>query len=394
MGGINGAELSELIGDIYAASAEPGLWRGTLGKLAGAFRAKSALVRVIDIDAIPSVQATYHHNMGDELQSRYRDGYVQQDPYLAALQRVPAGRMVRNDNLVDLDKLRHTEFYRHYLGPLDNHFIIGGFVERGEPGPNTVVGLHRHSRAQPFSCDELDALQQLAPHLRRSLWLQRQAQRGWAAEAALDALPLACFHIDDTGRLIHANRGGEALLRQDARFTLSGGRVHVASGSGDCLQSMAELVGNRRTGESSSYEPVVLKRCSEQAAPDWVALAAPTAGRFEDFVPEGSATVVYVGTLDQTGVLDERMLRELYGLTPAEARLAIALGRGRGLKELGDEWSVSNETLRTHMKRVLSKTGTSRQSELVRLLTGGASWLEDDWRCRAGHERGEADDPQ
>lgn len=60
----------------------------------------------------------------------------------------------------------------------------------------------------------------------------------------------------------------------------------------------------------------------------------------------------------------------LYGLTNAEARLACALSQGEALGELSRRWDISRETLRTHLKRVLGKTGTSRQSELVRLLTG------------------------
>lgn len=60
----------------------------------------------------------------------------------------------------------------------------------------------------------------------------------------------------------------------------------------------------------------------------------------------------------------------LYGLTAAEARLACALSQGHDLSKLSAQWRVSRETLRTHLKRVLSKTGTSRQTDLVRLLNG------------------------
>ena len=63
----------------------------------------------------------------------------------------------------------------------------------------------------------------------------------------------------------------------------------------------------------------------------------------------------------------------IYELTPAEARLAVAVGRGRELSMLSEDWNVSSETLRSHLKAVFAKTGVRRQVELVRLLAG-APW--------------------
>lgn len=75
--------------------------------------------------------------------------------------------------------------------------------------------------------------------------------------------------------------------------------------------------------------------------------------------------------------ISDRDLNELtgviYDLTPAEARLAVAVGRGRELSRLSTDWNVSNETLRSQLKAVFAKTGVNRQVELVRLLAG-APW--------------------
>lgn len=84
----------------------------------------------------------------------------------------------------------------------------------------------------------------------------------------------------------------------------------------------------------------------------------------------GACVALYVGDLDDTGTLRPEVLRALYGLTAAEARLAIAIGRGRELPRLSEDWNVSTETLRTHLKAVFAKTGVNRQVDLVRLLAG------------------------
>jgi DNA-binding CsgD family transcriptional regulator len=61
-------------------------------------------------------------------------------------------------------------------------------------------------------------------------------------------------------------------------------------------------------------------------------------------------------------------LRELFGLTPAEANLASVLMTGKSLDEARDELQISLNTAKTQLKAIFSKTSTSRQAELLRLL--------------------------
>jgi DNA-binding CsgD family transcriptional regulator len=58
----------------------------------------------------------------------------------------------------------------------------------------------------------------------------------------------------------------------------------------------------------------------------------------------------------------------LYGMTPTECRGADLLLEGLDTRELVQRLSITLETARFHVKRVLTKTGARRQSELVRLM--------------------------
>jgi DNA-binding CsgD family transcriptional regulator len=62
------------------------------------------------------------------------------------------------------------------------------------------------------------------------------------------------------------------------------------------------------------------------------------------------------------------ILRSLFGLAPAECRLALLLGDGKSLSEISQELGVSRNTLKTQIASIYAKTGASRQSQLVRLL--------------------------
>jgi DNA-binding CsgD family transcriptional regulator len=58
-------------------------------------------------------------------------------------------------------------------------------------------------------------------------------------------------------------------------------------------------------------------------------------------------------------------LRSHFGLTQAEARLAIHLITGETLRSAAAKLSISYQTARTHLKNIFNKTGACRQAELV-----------------------------
>jgi DNA-binding CsgD family transcriptional regulator len=59
------------------------------------------------------------------------------------------------------------------------------------------------------------------------------------------------------------------------------------------------------------------------------------------------------------------LLKCHFGLTPAEARLALHLVEGETLRSAAVKLSISYETARTSLKNIFRKTGTCRQAELV-----------------------------
>jgi DNA-binding CsgD family transcriptional regulator len=65
-----------------------------------------------------------------------------------------------------------------------------------------------------------------------------------------------------------------------------------------------------------------------------------------------------------------QLLRSTFGLTSAEACLAISLCRGQTLGEIAQERGISIHTVRTQLRALLGKTRTERQADLVGLLSG------------------------
>lgn len=61
----------------------------------------------------------------------------------------------------------------------------------------------------------------------------------------------------------------------------------------------------------------------------------------------------------------EELLRAMFGLTPAEAKVACSIGEGEAIAAIAERTVLSRETIRTQVASVLSKTGTSRQTDLA-----------------------------
>src|SRR5690606_32396059 len=69
---------------------------------------------------------------------------------------------------------------------------------------------------------------------------------------------------------------------------------------------------------------------------------------------------------------DAASLSAAFGLTPAEARVAMALTQGKALAKIAGDLNVSRTTIAFHMRNLFQKTGTRRQAELVALLLKAA----------------------
>ena len=78
--------------------------------------------------------------------------------------------------------------------------------------------------------------------------------------------------------------------------------------------------------------------------------------------------LAFIADPDTLPVLPTEQIRGLYGLTAAEAEVALAVLDGEGVGAIADGLGISVATARTHLHRIFEKTGTKRQAELVRLI--------------------------
>jgi DNA-binding CsgD family transcriptional regulator len=78
--------------------------------------------------------------------------------------------------------------------------------------------------------------------------------------------------------------------------------------------------------------------------------------------------ILLIGDPEHPIFIDHETLQHLHGLTPAESHVVALLVGGKHLNDAARTLGISVHTARTHLKRIFSKTQTSSQAALVRLV--------------------------
>jgi DNA-binding CsgD family transcriptional regulator len=84
----------------------------------------------------------------------------------------------------------------------------------------------------------------------------------------------------------------------------------------------------------------------------------------------GSAVACFIFPLGRRRIATVAQLIAMFGLSPAEARLARALCHGETLEEYADALGVKLPTVKTQLRAAFAKTQTDRQVALVNLISG------------------------
>ncbi len=90
----------------------------------------------------------------------------------------------------------------------------------------------------------------------------------------------------------------------------------------------------------------------------------------EMLLEDRPCAVLLISDPEERPVSRAALLRSLYRLSPMEGRVADLLVAGLDVAGIAEQLAISTETVRFYLKAIFRKTGTGRQSELVKLAMG------------------------
>jgi DNA-binding CsgD family transcriptional regulator len=293
----------------------------------------------------------------------YGEYYHSRNLFWRNMSRLPVGTGATDTMVMPKAELRGSEFYNDWSKPQDYLSVMGAtlFMEGGWRTEFVVPGKNE------FEAEHLKLYNALAPHLVRAVQLNQRLARaeiGHASTAAaLDRLEQGVLVTTGKARVVFANRAAEAVFASGG-LKLRERIVHAqATADTAALQSMIATCSD--TGETDGGGSVSAARA--QGRPLSL-LIIPLSGPIAWLSHEEPAAIIFITDPDRTALPEAVQLQRQFGLTPAESRLVLEILKGDGIAAAAERLGVLPGTARTHLHRVLAKTGTKRQADLVRLV--------------------------
>lgn len=363
-----------LVQTIYDAADDPDGFSPALARVGEALGASAAHTLVLAGGAAAAENHGYGGDPGifDEYDRVWRP----QDPRFAIASQQPS-RVMSDVAVIDPREFERSALYNEHLSKADVRYTL---FTTTPAGPDLLVGqaFMRPARRGAFDENDVATMAALLPHFTRAARLAhvvRSLRQDISdLRLALDLVPTGTFLLDGVGKVLCTNAAASALLDAgDGLLTRAG---VLTAGRASEAQALAGAIG--RTAKmadacqwrppTADLTPNVFVSRARGAPLALVMLVLRPRSRVRELGAARARILAVAHDPDRRVRLEPALVAKVHGLTPTEAALATALAEGRSVTEFATERGCSEQTARTHLKRVLDKTGVRRQPELVRVL--------------------------
>lgn len=359
---MNQDALLSLIGRIYDAGGDPAHWPSVLQEIADAFGAGDASLSAVSPHAVPWLVAP---RTDPAHLASYGAHYHPKNLFWQRMSALPVGTAVTDRMVLAKETLRRSEFYNDWSRPQGYLSVMGATLLVED---DWRVEFVLPGKAE-FGPQHIKLYNALAPHLKRAVQLNQRlgrltAERQMSCDT-LDHLAQGVLVVDAGGRIILANRAAERAFADG--LVLADGVVcaHSAAETSSlhaAIAHCADLLG------ASDTVAITRRRAARPLSLLVVAQRSPVDGAMR----RPPAAIIFITDPDGRPAPDARALQKRFGLTPAEAGLVQAIVKHGSIRDAADHLGIRIATARTHLHRVLAKTGARSQADLMRVvLTAG-----------------------
>lgn len=358
-------DFSRALGAIYDAGLDGSKWPEALGTVAGRCGGIAAQmhVRRADEESVFGCVA----GLPPEAHSEYIAHYAELDVRFERLRSLPKGQVYLESDLISPDEIKSSPIYNELLPRYD----LGTVMVADLPARSLTAffSILSEIALRRFDRRNVREFHRFLPHLARAIEIQARLHQMEdtlnSSHEALESLAIGIVLIDGQGRVGFANR---KALRLASNSGMGIGRAGVVAPPGSPRTRLESLVsGALRTARGDGEMAGGVLRVP--AATGSIVLQVVPLPRSGDAQRTGAwrgvEAMIILGSATDPDPPPTRPLRELYGLTPAEADLAARLLQGQNVEEIAAGRSVSVHTVRVQLKAVLSKAEVSRQAEFV-----------------------------
>jgi DNA-binding CsgD family transcriptional regulator len=304
----------------------------------------------------------------------YLDNYFNKNPINPIAFRSSAGDILCRAHAEDVwQKFVDAEIYRGWAGPLGMVDIIQGTLDKSASGI-AVISCARHESVGVATDAELRRMRMLLPHLRRAVLISKALDLRTVQAAAfadtIDGIAAGVFLVSPQGELVHANARGQAMLDKGEPLRFEAGTLIAADAA--VQASLQKAFADSVNGDAAIEANGMALPLRSAADAHYIAHVLPLASgaRLSAGAFHSAAAALFVREAKVDLAVAVNAAAKLYGLTPAEERVARAIVELGGIAPVASLTGMSESTVKKQLEHVFEKTGTRRQAELVKLIAG------------------------
>lgn len=364
-------EINQLIHSIYQGVLEDAPWSGFSRQLQELFATDCAVL---------TVQADQHHADKRLVQRVINsDSYGEDHPlHWIALDPFQA---IEDERAVLLDELSpgaitESDVYQDLIEPAGIRFILAlNITVDGSPDMTINIRLARAADKNEFSETERELLTSLIEHLKLALhFLDQMAIQKIERNAFADAINqfmLGTLILDREGKVVGSNRVARDTIEQYSQLAIINDAFVIRD-----KQVNQQLYEALATIEQGSADESPLPRTLTVGLSESLALGLMIRPvRPEDAIayPAHAHSVVFLSDPKWTPDISSATLRELFGFTEGESKVAAYLANGYTLNEAAEKLSISVNTAKSHARCIYEKTGVNKQTKLIQLISNSVA---------------------
>jgi DNA-binding CsgD family transcriptional regulator len=372
----NAEQLGSLVESVYDASLDGEQWPAFLSMLAQQLSGVLPTLFIHDTRAHSGALAI---NVGYDTGTvrAYKDHFAERNLWLRSGTHLLTPGSVRTSHIMcSRQAFLTSEWYADYCRPLNISQGIGATIHRDAMVTSNIAIFAGDDRAE-FASEEIALLKALMPHMQRALKIhmhvaEANLRQGEFVEA-MEPLAVGVILVTASAQVLFANRSARRLLDNGDGLMMDREGLRTArSRETSALRALIGCtVASCGQGQSQSGGGLNVTRPNGRRALQ--VLVSPIRPQQTLHLGERAVAAIYVTDPEQVSERPEVILIRLYGLTPAEAKVAAFIVRGLSARQTAEGLAISYNTVKSHLKRVFAKTGTKRQGDLIRLIVGRAA---------------------
>jgi DNA-binding CsgD family transcriptional regulator len=354
------ARYARIVQTLNECPGSPERWQQLLIELATIFGCSFA--GFVRWHRAENSQIGLSHGLDESALAAYHQYYAAINPWIkAASLLADTAPVVPTEALVPDRVFTESEFFNDFVQPNRGRHGVSAHIAGGEYALH--LSLVRDGRKGSFSTGELRTAERLVPHLRSALALDRSAAvlRAEAAAAVdyLDALPVAIVLLLAKP---FANKAARDLVaaHRDV-FLMAGHTIHLQHAAWD-RELQRRIAQARNWAQAAVDLPVTIEISAG------IAFRLSVIGGLSGTGwPRSRPPVVMIERVVPKHALKTGLARD-YGLTRREIDVLLELHAGTRLRDVADRLHIAVATARRHLVHVFRKTGSSSQSQVIRLV--------------------------